>query len=81
MGEKKKKRNKKKDDDQLVSLGSNSKMVKVPSNNAAVAVHKNMVIISSGPHNSDNYKDYFTCKIQPKVSAGWYDFKEQFFHT
>lgn len=31
-------------------------MVKVPSNNAAVTVHKNMVIISSGPHNSGEIK-------------------------
>ena len=47
-------RAKTKDDNQLilVSLVSNSKMVKVPNNNAAVTVHKNMVIISYGPHNS-----------------------------
>ena len=47
-------RAKTKDDNQLilVSLVSNSKMVKVPNNNAAVTVHKNMVIISSGPYNS-----------------------------
>lgn len=64
-----KKEKRKKDDNQLVSLGSNSKMVKVPSNNAA-AMCKNMVIISTGPHNSDNYKDHFTCKSQPKVLAG-----------
>ena len=42
VGKKKKKRNKKKDDDQLVSLESNSKMVKVPSNNAAVAASGNI---------------------------------------
>ena len=44
--------------------------MKVPSDNAAVAVSKNMVIMSSGPHNSDNYKNHFTSKSQPKVSAG-----------
>lgn len=74
------KREKRKDDDQLVSLGSNSKMVKVPCKNAAVALREKMVIISSGSHNSDNYKNYFTCKIQPKVSAGQNDFKELLFH-
>lgn len=46
-------------------------MVQVPSSNAAVTVHKNMVIISSGPGNSE--------KIQPQVSAGQYDFKELLF--
>lgn len=45
-------------------------MVKVPSNNAPVAMSKKMVIISSGPHNSDNYKDRFSSKSQPKVLAG-----------
>lgn len=42
-------------------------MVKVPSNNAAGTVHKNMVIISSGPHNSGEIKRII---IQPKASAG-----------
>lgn len=73
----------KKKDEQiiLVSLASNSKMVKVPKNSAAVTVYKIMVVISSGPHNSEkiNYKDYYTCKIQPKISAGRYDFKELLF--
>lgn len=52
-------------------------MVKVPSNNAAVTVHKNMVIISSSSHNSEkiNCKDDYTCKIQC-ASVGQYNFKE-----
>lgn len=36
----------------LLSLVSNSKMVKDPSSKTAVTMHKNMVIISSRPHNS-----------------------------
>lgn len=72
------KKKEKKKDDQLVSLVSNSKIVKVPSNNVAVTVHKNMVITSFSSHNSEkiNYKDYYTCKSQPKVSVGQYDVKE-----
>lgn len=64
----------------LLSLVSNSKMAKGPSSKTAVTMHKNMVIISSKPHNSGKItRIIIPVKLNLRFLLGYMILKSYFF--
>lgn len=64
----------------LLSLVSNSKMVKGPSSKTAVTMHKNMVIISTSTYNSGKItRIIMPVKFNLGFLLGLYDFKKLLF--